>query len=240
MTIVETARLAPLERLGRAAVEQGCAQWWSSSRQRGIGEVALESIGGLSCKVALWVSSRGVETESVSWTIVSVVGWATFALVLGTFVEYWGHRIMHQGKLLGKHHARHHQEGTGQGWLGEFRDYALPGLPLYLLAWWLGPDVGLGFSMGGIAYAAFAAYSHQLQHEAPHLVWWMVQPSHAVHHYHREWHHNFGITVAWWDRVFGTYRPHEPLPRLSDNDARLNIHWVSRSAALPDKRKKRA
>src|SRR4051812_33558761 len=62
-------------------------------------------------------------------------GWlAAFliALFVGTLVEYWGHRVMHAW-LLKKRHARHHRDGAGQGWLGEFRDYFLGSAPVILL-----------------------------------------------------------------------------------------------------------
>lgn len=132
------------------------------------------------------------------------------ALVVGTFVEYWGHRLMHSGKVFGKRHLKHHRIGLGQGWLGEFRAYLIPG-PfvlgsglLYGLLYSL--EAGIGFVMGGILYAAFAAYSHQIQHECPELVFWMPQPTHYLHHKHNMWRHNFGISVDIWDRVFRTYK----------------------------------
>ncbi len=163
------------------------------------------------------------------------------AFVLGTFVEYWGHRLMHMGYLLKKHHAKHHQHGSGQGWLGEFRDYGLPTLVFAALVGWFLPEEGLGLLIGGVGYAAIAAYAHQVQHEQPHLAWWMAQKQHTVHHYHWEWHHNFGITVDWWDRVFGTYKQHEPLPMLGRDDAGFfDIHWASPSPPLGKRPTKRA
>lgn len=97
-------------------------------------------------------------------------------------------------------------------------------------------QAGIGFALGALAYAALAAYAHQVQHERPDLVFWMVQPNHAVHHYHSEWHHNFGITVDWWDRVFGTFRRHEPEPELMGHGAEVApwaIHWFTQSPPLP-------
>jgi sterol desaturase/sphingolipid hydroxylase (fatty acid hydroxylase superfamily) len=34
----------------------------------------------------------------------------------------------------------------------------------------------------------------------------MPMPVHYVHHKYGQWHHNFGLAVDWWDRVFGTYK----------------------------------
>ena len=163
----------------------------------------------------------------------TVVATALFTFLLGTLVEYWGHRLMHMGRLLKKHHAKHHRLGSGQGWLGEFRAYGVPTAVVGLALWLIAPAVGTGWWLGGLMYAAIAAYAHQVQHEMPRHVWWSAQPQHAVHHYHQEWHHNFGITVAWWDRVFGTYKAHEPLPMLGRQDAGpLTIHWVGKAPPL--------
>ena len=56
------------------------------------------------------------------------------AFIVGTLVEYGVHRLMHGRWVLGKKHAAHHRDGWGQGWLGEFRDYFLPCIPII----WLG------------------------------------------------------------------------------------------------------
>jgi sterol desaturase/sphingolipid hydroxylase (fatty acid hydroxylase superfamily) len=58
---------------------------------------------------------------------------------------------------------------------------------------------------GSFAYAAFAAYAHQIQHEWPELVFWMHPPVHTVHHNYEMWKKNFGIGVDVWDKIFGTY-----------------------------------
>jgi sterol desaturase/sphingolipid hydroxylase (fatty acid hydroxylase superfamily) len=140
--------------------------------------------------------------------------WAfLIALLVGSLVEYWGHRLMHAW-LLKKRHVLHHKEGTGQGWLGEFRDYFTGTLPVIMVgglisyfadSW----ETALGFIAGGTFYAALAAYSHQLQHEKPELCFWLPRPVHYLHHANHQWRENFGITFDLWDRVFGTYRKME-------------------------------
>lgn len=164
----------------------------------------------------------------VLWT----VGGMALAFVIGTFVEWVVHYLMHRRILLGKVHSLHHAEGTGQGWFGEFLVYFLPALPFMigcLLIAWLVLDIvwfGVGLFIGGSLYAAFAAYAHQVQHERPELTFWMRRPVHYIHHAHNMWHHNFGISFDIWDRVFGTYRPVEYRPsqpiRLLDF---FRIHW---------------
>lgn len=127
------------------------------------------------------------------------------ALVVGSLVEYWGHRMMH-GWLLKRKHAEHHKEGFAQGWFWEFLDYLLPTLPIDAVGFLYSWEAGWGFAAGGVAFAAFAAYSHQLQHERPELCFWLIRPVHYLHHKEHMWKNNFGISIDLWDRVFGTYR----------------------------------
>ncbi len=134
------------------------------------------------------------------------------ALVVSSLVEYWGHRLMHQRWMLGRRHAEHHRVGTGQGVLGEFRDY-LGAVPII---GWLGflysVQAGMAFLAGAVFFGFFAAYSHQINHERPELLFWMPRPLHHQHHVHKLWFHNFAISVDVWDRVFGTYKPIEWRP----------------------------
>lgn len=153
-----------------------------------------------------------------------------FAQALGTFLEYAIHRLMHSGRFLTKHHAEHHQEGSGQGWYGEFKDYFLPTLTFIWIGFVYSIPAGIGFAIGDIAYTAFAAYSHQLQHERPELAFWLHRPVHHLHHKHKMWHHNFGISTAFWDRVFRTYRKVDWKPELPSLGTRIKglfqIKWI--------------
>lgn len=155
----------------------------------------------------------------------------------GTLGEYLMHRAMHSRRAMGERHAKHHRLGLGQGWLGEWIDYAWGGLPgglvlAGLLGWVTGAlPLGLGLFLGVVLHLVFAAYAHQLQHERPELVFWMRKPIHHLHHEHGLWHTNFGISTPLWDHVFGTY---EELPFEADEaraGARLGdylaIDWGS-------------
>src|SRR5581483_3230173 len=78
---------------------------------------------------------------------------------------------------------------------------------------------------------------HQLQHERPELCFWLPRPGHYLHHRHRMWRHNFGITVDVWDRVFGTYRsepwrPDKPFYAYPLRDF-LRISWIGRPPPRP-------
>src|SRR6185369_8222532 len=94
-------------------------------------------------------------TPMPDWLIAFVI-----ALVIGTLVEYWGHRAMHTF-LLRKKYAEHHRDGVGQGWFGEFVDYVVGVLVILPVGFLYSLEAGIGFLAGGLAYAAFAAYSHQ-------------------------------------------------------------------------------
>jgi sterol desaturase/sphingolipid hydroxylase (fatty acid hydroxylase superfamily) len=167
--------------------------------------------------------------------------WFVGGLLNATFVEYWSHRLMHAGWLIPRTHARHHQRRWGQGVLGEFRDYVLPSLPFGFAGFLVSFEAGVALVSATIVYCAFAAWSHQVQHEMPERVFWMRQPTHAVHHYHNDWHHNFGITTSLWDRVFGTHRAHPPLPAMGgENPSLLRVHWASPSAPMPKKPRRSA
>jgi sterol desaturase/sphingolipid hydroxylase (fatty acid hydroxylase superfamily) len=149
------------------------------------------------------------------------------ALVVGTLVEYWVHRWMHSW-LLKKKHALHHRDGWGQGWLGEFWDYFVGTLPILAAGFLYSVEAGIGFAAGGLFYASWAAYSHQLQHERPELCFWLKRPVHYLHHHHHMWHYNFGISLDLWDRVFGTYKEVEWNPGRKRHSlwSYFKIKWI--------------
>ena len=130
---------------------------------------------------------------------------ALLAFVVGSFAEYWGHRLMHLWLKRAKH-VQHHQSAVGQGFLREFLGYTRGSWPLLLTGFVCSLEAGVGFAAGALLYSAFAAYAHELQHEHPECCFWLIRPVHHIHHCERMWNHNFGITSDVWDRVFGTYR----------------------------------
>jgi sterol desaturase/sphingolipid hydroxylase (fatty acid hydroxylase superfamily) len=158
-------------------------------------------------------------------TIVGFVGGVLFA----SLVEYGVHRAMHRGWIMARRHREHHRDGWAQGVVPELVTYALPGAPLVAAtAWWIGGPAGQGWAAGCGAFMLFAAYAHQLQHDAPVACRWMRVPVHYVHHRDQMWHHNFGLTFDWWDRVFGSYR-RAPFGEELDAEQRargaLDIGW---------------
>ena len=151
------------------------------------------------------------------------------APIVATFIEYVVHRLMHAGLVLRVKHAEHHRDGWGQGFWPELRDYLVPGTLLILPGWLLGPEFGLGWTLGCVACAVFTAYAHQLQHDNPLACRWMRLPVHYVHHRDQMWHHNFGLSVDWWDRLLGTYKvvPYgEEFGEADRERGAFDIHWA--------------
>jgi sterol desaturase/sphingolipid hydroxylase (fatty acid hydroxylase superfamily) len=128
------------------------------------------------------------------------------AFVLASLVEYWVHRWMHRSPRFGQRHRDHHRRNEAQGVIWEFLDYVKGTLVIMVPMFLVSLSAGLGWTLGGLVYAAFSSYAHQLQHENPTRCFWMKMPVHYVHHKYNMWHHNFGLGVDWWDHVFGTYQ----------------------------------
>ena len=95
------------------------------------------------------------------------------AIVFGSLVEYWGHRLMHAGILLPRCHRMHHEAGEGKGVIPEFLHYVLYTWVLMPWGFLISPRAGWGFLVGALVYGFFSAYGHQLQHDSPAACFWM-------------------------------------------------------------------
>ena len=120
------------------------------------------------------------------------------SIVIGTFLEYWIHRILHI--VNSRKHLDHHRTGKNKcGILVETGFYTLLFLPLILFFYFI---FGLPFLVGSLLFIFFMNYSHELQHAQPQAVFWMKKPIHVVHDQKPKM--NFGITTQFWDWCFGT------------------------------------
>jgi len=158
--------------------------------------------------------------------------WGLGGFFFASFVEYWGHRLMHGGKFLGAVHRNHHATGEAQGvWL-EFYDYMKYSIFLMIPAFFVSLAAGIGFAVGATLFAFFSAFAHQLQHDNPGKCFWMSMPLHFVHHKYKMWHYNFGMAVDWWDRVFRTYRPKEDwregLDPAQNSRSIWDVQWLKK------------
>lgn len=154
-------------------------------------------------------------------------------LFIGSQTEYWVHIFMHKRILLGHSHIFHHEEPWDEHFFQQYKYYLLGWAPMsgaFILGFWAAGYllVGLGIAAGGFLWATWVAYAHTLQHEKPELVFWMRRPIHYIHHTHHLPGYNFGLSVDWWDHVFGTYKAMPwtcaPRPRWWGLHL-LSIHW---------------
>ncbi len=150
------------------------------------------------------------------------------ALVYSSLLEYWVHRLAHQGWLFKDAHWSHHTSNRTEGFLWEY----LYGSRLVLMYFgWpgfvFGVGAGLVFLSGVMTYLAFAVYTHELLHTHPEQVFWMPCPVHTLHHRHQRGEDNFGVATDVWDRVFGTYAAAAGAPVRGRVSVRklLGIKW---------------
>lgn len=180
----------------------------------------------------------------MSWSLFGVgAAWTVGGFVFASLMEYWGHRFMHVVTWgPGKTHREHHARGSAQGVLLEFWDYFKYG---WLLMWppfvFVSMAAGIGWVIGANLFILFSAFGHQLQHENPKKCFWMPMPVHYVHHAHHQWHHNFGMALDIWDRVFGTYKPLEWQDHLEPEHVASTRHawqvnWLWGGNAEADRR----
>jgi len=164
----------------------------------------------------------------MNWQAIGIgTAWAVGGFIFGSFVEYWGHRFMHAVTWgPGKTHREHHARGTAQGVLLEFWDYFKF---TWILMWppfvFVSTTAGIGWVIGALFFIFFSSFGHQLQHENPKRCFWMPRPVHYIHHTHNQWHHNFGLSLDIWDRVFGTYKKMEWEDRLKPEQAAATKHF---------------
>lgn len=157
-------------------------------------------------------------------------------VVLGSFVEYWWHRLAHlgYGRGLRRLHLHHHRTGLPAGALVEGVAYYFVTAPVALIAlsvgWLAGdPIVALWFCGGGLAWSLWAGYSHQIQHERPELAFWSPVPVHYLHHHGPRPKANYGLGTHVWDRAFGTYDTTgwDERPKIGRLREYLSVRWVT-------------
>jgi len=189
----------------------------------------------------LFVSSS--KEGDMNWHAMGVTAaWLAGGFVFASLMEYWGHRLIHSIRWgPGKTHREHHARGTAQGVLLEFWDYFKYGWVLMWPPFLISLPAGIGWVLGANAFIFFSAFGHQVQHENPKQCFWMPRPVHYMHHAHNQWHHNFGMAIDIWDRVFGTYKPMEWENHLRIDQAQSQQHfwqvnWLWGGNAAADRR----
>lgn len=169
---------------------------------------------------------------------------AITALILGaaswTLTEYFLHRFLgHELKgafrkfIFWKEHTKHHHK----------KDYFASTRDKLLTAFGIGPIVfaltyfAVNTLFASVFTVGFLAmyYVYEIVHRRLHV----VAPKHSyagkmrAHHFY---HHfvdermNHGVTIAFWDRVFGTYvkAEHIPIPK------KFSLDWISELSSEDD------
>lgn len=131
-------------------------------------------------------------------------------LAAWTLAEYLLHRFaLHHWPYFAQFHLAHHDEPRAMIAAPTLFSVAFFVVTALLPAWLLlGAGAALGWFAGFLAgYVAFGAVHHAVHHasgQGPALRHFKML--HAIHH-HGDSGTNFGVTTAFWDRVFGTYQP---------------------------------
>lgn len=163
----------------------------------------------------------------VTALVAFAAGW-----VLWTLGEYVLHRFamhhLHGKGIMSREHLEHHVHSSWSfsvthlmSWAGMLAVGAVAWLPL---GWWIaGPAAGIALATGW----AVGYFFYEYQHMAAHL----RGPSGRYdawvrrHHFHHHFGHpmaNHGVSVAWWDRVFGTLE----VPEQVRVPRRLALPWL--------------
>lgn len=184
--------------------------------------LALVAIGTLFTRAVLPVVGIGLAAE-LRTRGVGLFAWldgpepieVVAAVLLLDLVIYLQHRVLHRVPLLWRAHRVHHSDVAFDVTLGvrfhpfeivlsqalKLATIALLGAaPLAVLLFELVLQGGALFTHTDVALPA--GWERVLR-------WWIVTPSlHRVHHsvQRDETDSNFGFSVVWWDRLFGTYR----------------------------------
>jgi sterol desaturase/sphingolipid hydroxylase (fatty acid hydroxylase superfamily) len=160
------------------------------------------------------------------------------------FGQYWMHRAMHNWTPLWLTHAPHHhitQLNAMKGFIGNPVELFLISLGITALL-----DVDLNALFAAItAGGAIATYAHANVRADP-PIWYgyffTTIRNHSLHHTalsYEDTRCNYGNSVIFWDRVFGTYKEGESEVVGQDDRKRLSIkeQWLFPLRPWLEKRK---
>ncbi len=146
-----------------------------------------------------------------------IVMWCVFGLVIWTFAEYGLHRFMFHFKPVGPRTERIHflAHGVHHDYPMDSKRLVMPPLisvPLasvfYLLFRILfgqhASPITAGFLTG---YMIYDMTHYAIHHFNMHSSYWLAVKNHHMRHHFQDSDKGFGVSLPFWDRVFGTDFP---------------------------------
>lgn len=122
--------------------------------------------------------------------------------VLGTFLEFAGHRALHLPWLY-KYHKGHHDVPSDYSVGGSWKAYlaTVGGIAALLAVIHVGVSIGFLIWYGVFTALHFGSHYLSAARRSPLDA---IQDNHIGHH--EDPTTNYGVTVPYWDKLFGTFR----------------------------------
>lgn len=177
--------------------------------------------------IALYASTEGIGL----FNIINLPTWLsiTFSVLLLDLMIYWQHRIFHLVPMLWRFHKVHHADSHIDASTGlRFHpvEIALSILLKALAVLILGVPA-TAVIIFEVALNGFALFNHaniRLPRwlELPLRTILITQVLHRIHHSQvvNETNSNYGFSVSWWDRMFGSYKSQA---QKSDEDLDIGL-----------------
>lgn len=129
-----------------------------------------------------------------------------------TLLEYLLHRFAFHGhpKLLGRRHFKHHADMTVRTWTIAPPRSFLGGAALHGVVFWLALGAGHGLALFSgflVGYLAYEVVHYRIHFAEPRTAWGRALREHHMLHHDVNPFSRYGVSTAFWDRVFGTLEP---------------------------------
>lgn len=153
------------------------------------------------------------------WLLAALIG-----VLAWTLIEYIAHRfVLHRVPLFAVMHDAHHQVPLAFVGTPTWLSLGIICVLIFLPAWASGPLVTASGLAAGVmtGFLWYGIIHHAIHFRRPRMIarhLLAASRRHARHHYALE-PGNFGVTTAFWDRVFGT-----TLNAAADRTARAALH----------------
>lgn len=150
-----------------------------------------------------------------------IVALTVLGMFSGPLIEYWLHRsVLHGIKPFSTWHAEHHRRPTALIYTPTLGSLALIAALVFMPIWLIGGVwPACAFTLGFlVSYLAYSITHHAVHHWRCNVAWLHQRKLwHARHHAarHQQAPGQFGVTTAFWDRVFGT----DLTPGLADRSS---------------------